>query len=925
MLRFLLKVTPIICLAIGGFFFHTTALADELNAFAVLEAAKTGDADKMRQLMQQPDILKMEDAEGNNVLMLAAKYNKDPMSVKAALNARFDIFKRNVAGENALLLSLENPNVRNLKNVIRAFTINGKLSGGEELLHKATAKKVNLERLQEIIDAKVDINAKDSKGKTPLMVALGNNSDIETIKFLLSVKADVNAFDNDKRTPLMYAAYGTSDREVLRTLINKGADLKATDKEGKTVLSYALQNSNPACISQLQKAGAVRNDKDYKFIANNTSARLNFVKTADDLELSKLIDMKADFKIKDKNGRTALMYAARYNPRSAVTAMLVSAGVKVNSVDDKGMTALDYAVKNPNANRIKTELVKAGAFVADNPMPKEDNVQKKLFEYAKTGTETEIETVLSHNMASINAKDEYGKTPLMLAAEYNQNPKVTEVLLRIGSSVELKDFGGYTPLMLAVRSNPNPQVIKVLLAGGAKSFDTYKNNTTLLMLAARDNLSAEVISLLLSLGQEVNAKDFTGRTALFYAALTPNLTAVKKLLSAGANTDFLPMDKVQELLQTALDSSDKELLSLMLKNGVKPEFNLGEDKTLFMYALENSDNDIINLLLKNGADVNFSLKGNYPLFSALEAANVAAIDILLQEKVNKNIVNQAKETPFSVAIRKKLPLPTAESLWNKDKAEATKVLWTNIASIDKERLSFLILKGADLKSKDKDDKTILAKAAAENPDSEIIELLIAKGLKPNSDILLEAVKNSNLDILNNLLKNRFNLNIKDSKGNTPLMLAAEQGKTDFVKSLLASGANARGRNEQGQTALHLAAANVNSSPELLNLLADGGLNVNLTDYGKDTAISLAVKAGAGYDNFIALVKKGAKVKATFDKGNTLLMLAAKYNQDIQIIKYLISEGVSLNSRNKDRKTALDYAKENKNPDIQSLLIKSGAK
>ena len=173
------------------------------------------------------------------------------------------------------------------------------------------------------------------------------------------------------------------------------------------------------------------------------------------------------------------------------------------------------------------------------------------------------------------------------------------------------------------------------------------------MLAARDNLSAEVISLLLSLGQEVNAKDFTGRTALFYAALAPNLTAVKKLLSAGANTDFLPMDKVRELLRTALDSSDKELLSLMLKNGVKPEFNLGEDKTLFMYALENSDNDIINLLLKNGADVNFSLKGNYPLFSALEAANVAAIDILLQEKVNKNIVNQAKETPFSVAIRKK--------------------------------------------------------------------------------------------------------------------------------------------------------------------------------------------------------------------------------------------------------------------------------
>jgi len=926
-----MRIRAFFFLLLGGLcvlsFSSDTAKAEEnTDLTTVLETAKLGKADEVRQLVQRKDILKSEDVQGNNALMLAARYNKDVISVKTLSKADFDIFKKNIDGDNALTLSLENPDIRNFQNMVRLYTVGGKLNGGEELLHKAIIKKADTEHLQSIISAKVNVNAADAKGRTPLMMAIIGKADGKVIKFLLSNKADVNASDSMGRTVLMYAAFTSDDEDVIKMLLDNGADIRATDKDGKSALSYALYNDNIACLRQLQKVGLKRLQKDYEFIISDNVARLYFVKTANDTELAKVIRMKADFKVKDKENRTALMYAAKYNPNAAVITTLINEGIDINSTDDKGMTALDYAEENPNANRIKEELVKYGALVTDKPfdMSSEASVQRKLFEYAKTGTDTEVELILA-DKSSVTAKDSYGKTALMIAAEYNQNPAVTEVLLRTGSDVNLKDNGGYTPLMLAARSNPNPQVMKVLLASGAKTFETYKGNTTLLMLAAENNPSKEVMSFLLSLGYEVNAADFNGKTALYFAARKPNVTAVKELLSADANVKVLPDDKIKELLKIAIDYSDKELLSLLLNAGVKPEFPIDETKTLFMYALENSDSDTIKLLIKNKADVNYSFKGNYPLFSALESSNAEAVEILLKEKANTAVANSAGETPFTISIKKNFPLSVSEALWNKDKNEITKALWQNIGSVDKERLSFLVLKGADLKSKNKDGKTILAEAVALNPDADVIEVLLAKCPKAGAELLSEAVKNPSIRILELLLPNSQNLNIRDRESNTPLMLAASMGKFDFVKALISAGANVRGRNMNGKTALHLAAENPDSTAELLSLLAENGINVNLADYEKDTPLSLAVKTNADYENFAALIGKGAKTKTIFGGGNTLLMLAARYNQDIRIVKYLVEDGLTLNARNKERKTALDYAKNNKNTDIQAFLIKSGAK
>ena len=58
-------------------------------------------------------------------------------------------------------------------------------------------------------------------------------------------------------------------------------------------------------------------------------------------------------------------------------------------------------------------------------------------------------------------------TPLMFAAEGNQNPEVIRVLLDAGADVNARVEDGMTPLMFAAEGNQNPEVIMTLLDNGA--------------------------------------------------------------------------------------------------------------------------------------------------------------------------------------------------------------------------------------------------------------------------------------------------------------------------------------------------------------------------------------------------------------------------------------------------------------------------
>jgi len=110
------------------------------------------------------------------------------------------------------------------------------------LLMDTISRKVDIEKVQNLLKQELDVHFTNQAGQTPLMIAVKNNVNLEVVKFLIEAGANVNAQDKNGKTPLMYAAENAIHLAVLFVLLEAGADKLIQDQMGKRAYDY-LQNS----------------------------------------------------------------------------------------------------------------------------------------------------------------------------------------------------------------------------------------------------------------------------------------------------------------------------------------------------------------------------------------------------------------------------------------------------------------------------------------------------------------------------------------------------------------------------------------------------------------------------------------------------------------------------------------------------------
>ena len=138
------------------------------------------------------------------------------------------------------------------------------------------------------------------------------------------------------------------------------------------------------------------------------------------------------------------------------------------------------------------------------------------FEVAREGSAEDVQAALDAG-ANVHARDDDGRTALMLAAWLNENPEVVQVLLDAGANLETRDSFGATVLMLAAWLNENPDVVQVLLDAGANLETRGRTGMTALMIAAWLNENPEVVMVLLDRGADATATHSSGRSVIDYA------------------------------------------------------------------------------------------------------------------------------------------------------------------------------------------------------------------------------------------------------------------------------------------------------------------------------------------------------------------------------------------------------------------------
>ena len=120
--------------------------------------------------------------------------------------------------------------------------------------------------------------------------------------------------------------------------------------------------------------------------------------------------------------------------------------------------------------------------------------------------------------------------------------------------------------------------------------------------------------------------------------------------------------------------------------------------------------------------------------------------------------------------------------------------------------------------------------------------------------------------------------------NQELLWAAETGSLEQVKTLLSKGANINAKNEKGQTALMVAAWR--KRLEIVRCLIDNGADVNATNQYGGTALMDAAMTGH-LEVVKPLIDRGVDLHAKTQRGGTVLMQAASH---LKVLKFLIFRG-----------------------------------
>jgi ankyrin repeat protein len=165
---------------------------------------------------------------------------------------------------------------------------------------------------------------------------------------------------------------------------------------------------------------------------------------------------------------------------------------------------------------------------------------------------------------------------------------------------------------------------------------------------------------------------------------------------------------------------------------------------------------------------------------------------------------------------------------------------------------------------------------------------------------LNAVESDNHEAVRVFLSAGVDLEVKDERGWTPLMIATANGKGNLAQLLINSGARLIARDINGFTPLHWAALQGMSNTVVL--LISKGVDVDSQSKFKWTPLMQACTRGhLAVCNI--LIVAGADLELVNSDGSTALQIAS--NKGFQeIVQLLTAEGTNRNARGKNGDTSL---------------------
>jgi len=806
------------------------------------------------------------------------------------LNFNADINQEIMDGKTALIYIIENKKVNLFMKLIQNKNIKDNFNKVIESIYSYSFNLKNYDIITFMVDQlevqydiynpllcllnsnKFNINEiYNTKGWDLLHYAcyVGNE---KLVKILLyeNYDYDINKKCDDGSTPLMLSVKN-GKFECASKLIEYNPDVNIEDNTGDTPLTYMLKHNNlynEYILDKLIKSGGylpikfIKDDNYLKFVTSNKA-------------LMKTITYNG-IKIKDEKSdiiyiNQPLLYAVKNNNIFLVSE-LIKNGSKINEVDNNNNNSLVYAIKNKNYEIIKlllTHNIELNYLELDEKNP--------LIFTIDQNDPTMFQCIINN----INGVDKIQKlneivNNIILYAEkknnfsiikfihkilnrniYSMYDKLNNIVIKKDKNYNVKEYKSIQPLHYACMEGNEIDIEKLITQG---EFDINQRNndgsTPLMVAIKNENYSCVKLLFDLSNNIDVNISDYNGMTSFTYM-LDHKVERMDIYILLLENNACIPIEFIKANSSINILLQSEKTNQYIIKNGLKinDNGNIKQVTNMINFAIDIKQEEILELLLdkKDNYDIEKNINDDKnPLQYAIEKNNEEAFNILMK-KVSQTTIDSI----IKYIILKAFKTQNCSLL-----CDLKKYIWSNDNSI----INII------------------------NDANKNINQYKKNGYKP----LHEAVRKNDIELICDLLKYEYDINMKDEiTKETALIVAIKNRKYEIIKILLNYD-------------------NIN-------------VNVSFNDQQSPIIFMINDKMFENVEVFNELIVHNANITETF-KGDTPLMLSIK-NKRINYVKVLLNQPtLDINQSNKQGKTVLSLMIEQKidNQEAFNLLFEKGS-
>jgi ankyrin repeat protein len=452
------------------------------GALAQQELSKTDGSDTNKVNLPSPKSPTKEDLALFKDIVQSL-YKRDFNNFSSLLKKVKNFKIKDSNGYSIPALSILTADYKYLKETLKYdFDVNSQDKRGNTLIHLA-AQVGHQDMLKLLVAKGANLNLTNKEGDTPLITAIYFGND-EFIRTFLSLKPDLSIKNNYGLNALHIAAYRGLDG-ICRWLLQLGAKVNDVDNDSISALHFAAGNGNLKTVQVLleYKANLELKDKKgatplYNAVVENHPHVVNY-----------LIASHANINIVNAEGMD-LFQAAIFYKKLTMAKMLTNFSFDYKRKDNKGYTALHYALVNNDLT-----LIKFLAPLSDLKVVDSYQVNDFMLAIRKIASSPVLLAFLSNKEVPYKEVDKNGNNLLYYTVLYKRNFLLDPLLQTKKVNFFLKNKNNETPLIKSIQIG-NMQAYRFYLKNFKK--DLFQNK----------NLSNQILALLTQYKHYYDARIF---------------------------------------------------------------------------------------------------------------------------------------------------------------------------------------------------------------------------------------------------------------------------------------------------------------------------------------------------------------------------------------------------------------------------------